>query len=235
MAIDPTIPIWPTLQLSPAQVSRRRLHPVNLGPEPIVGPPQSVVADAGRWELSHKRIPLHGDKLLLFRALVFHLCSPLRPVYVPIRDYVRTPRVRANVAQPAGVPFSDTAPFSDGTLFFDQAIDYVVAAPAAARATALTIAAQGAAPVELTAGQFIGLGERSHVVTQLFPSADGVATHFDLSLWPPLRAAAAIGDPGWTEDPVVKCIIDPKIVEVSEDLDMDRIGFVDLTFTEARW
>lgn len=233
MAFDPTIPIWPCALAPSGVISRRRKHPVNLAPEPIGGAPQSVVADAGRWEISYGRIVLLGARILAFRAIVFDICAPLRPVYVPMFDGIRTPRRRANIAQPPGVPFSDAAPFSDASLFLDQPVDFVVAAAAPPRSVSLSVASQGLSAAKIVAGQYIGLGERAHVVTKAFPTGDGEM--FILSIWPPLRAAAAAGDPVWTENPVVKCIVDPSLAEVADDLDMGRIGYVDVTFAEARW
>jgi hypothetical protein len=106
---------------------------------------------------------------------------------------------------------------------------------AAARATALTITSVAPAGVSLQAGQFIGLVDRSYLVTSLVPSADGIANHYDVQIWPPLRAATAAGDPINTEDPIVKSIVDPRFAELSEDLDLDRIGVIDVPFQESRW
>ncbi len=235
MAIDPTIPIWPDVLL-PQRIARRRIHPVNLGPEPISGTPQSVTSDAGRWQFGLLQIPLIGEnRLLTWRALIADRCSPLQPIYLPIFDHWMTPRYRASVAQPAGVPFSDGSTFSDGTTFYDQPIDYIVTANAAARAVALTVTAQGPAEVSLTAGNFIGLDERAYVVKKIFDSLDGVAGHYDLTIWPPLRAAATASDPVWTEVPFVKCTIATKSAEASEELDGVGYGFIDIDLDEARW
>ncbi len=235
MAIDPTVPLWPEL-LRPARIARRRNHPVNFGPEVISGPPQSISADAGRLGFGLLQVPLVDDaRLLTFRAIITDITSPLLPVYIPVFEDRRTPRYRAAVALPPGVPFSDGTIFSDGTTFLDQPVDFVAAAPAAARSMSITLTRQGPTGVELTAGNIIGIAERSYFVKRIFPSADNVAGHFDLAIWPYLRAAVAAGDAIWTEYPVCKCTVAPKSVEAAEELDNMDHGFVDIDFVESRW
>ena len=236
--IDPAIPVWPS-NLAPRKIARRRRHPVNLGPEAVSGDAQSIVADAGRWAIDYSQVPTWGTfenaaasgNLFTFRALVDRICSPLRPVYVPMRDYLRTPRAIAGIAGSVAIPFSDGSTFSDGSSFGDQPVDFTVAVAAAMRANVVTIQPSGLAAVSIQAGQFIGLGERAYRINQVFANAT-IAGAFDCSIWPFLRVSASIGDPVWTEDPLVKCMIDPKLAELSEDLDMDRLGYADCGFIE---
>lgn len=238
--IDLTIPPWPCQLFASAQsVSRGRLHPVNMGPEPIANAPQSVQSDAGRWTLRLKQIPLSGERVLLFRALIAELTSPLKPVYVQIGDVGRTPRAIARAAYALGVgpaiPFSDSSYFSDEAGFAPAVEDYALAADAPLRATSLTVAFLGPAGVALQAGQIIGLQDRAYIVKKIWASADGVAGHYDLTIWPPLRDALAAAEPVNTETPFVRCIVDPKSAEAAEDLALNRIGYVDLDFVEASW
>lgn len=234
MAFDPSIMIWPD-QLRPKSLVRGRSHPVNWGPEVVSGAPQSVAADAGRLRFTYRNVPLYGDHILTFRAVIYELTSPILPIYVPVLDGLRTPRYRASVALPAGVPFSDGSTFSDGTTFYDQPVDFVVTNAAAARASALTLTKQGPSEIALWAGNYIGIGERSYLVKKIWDSADGVAGHYDVTIWPYLREAVAAGAAVLTESPVVKCQIDKKSIEVAEEMNLDRLGYVDIDFIEYGW
>lgn len=238
MAVDPTILVWPD-ELAPHNIARRRVHPVNFGPEPIDGAPQSVVADAGRFQIEYNRIGLFGDSILTFRAIVADLTSPLKPVYVPLRDYPRTPRVRAGaISEHSQIHFSDGQLFSDGSGFAEGGLaDFTLVGAVAARATTFTVVKKANAPtgLALTAGNIIGLGDRAHIVTKVSASADSVPSHFDVTVWPYLREAWPVGSSVETENPILKCTIDPKMAEVSETLDVDRIGSVDVHFSEMRW
>lgn len=234
MPIDPTVMLWPD-QLLPETIGRGRSHPINQGPEVISGPPQTVIADAGRHRFTFERIPLFGLRVLTFRAVIAELTSPLLPVYVPIADRERTPRALAFVSPFPGVTFSDSATFSDATRFYDQPVDFQVTTSAVARASSLTLTRIGPPNVALWAGNYIGIGERAYIVKKIWDSADGVEGHYDVTIWPYLRAAVAAGDDVWTEEPVVKCVIDPKSAEAAEKMQYDRLGFVDLDFIEYRW
>ncbi len=233
MALDPTIPIWPAA-LMPRTIERPRAHPANIGPESVGGGAQSIVADAGLWRLEFQDIELARlpARRLMFRAITASICAPLRPIYVPIFDYLLTPRYRANVAEPGSVTFSDGSVYSDGSALLDQPADFTIAATANPRATLITITP--ASSLMIQAGQFIGLYERAHLLESVLPSAT-VEGSYDCQIWPYLRAAVAIGDPVWTEAPVVKCTVDPRKAETVERMAFERVGAVDMSFVETRW
>jgi hypothetical protein len=234
MAYDPTIAIWPN-NLRPKFMSRGRIHPVNFGGETLVGPGQSVTADAGRWKFGHRQTALFGDRVLTMRAMVTRLAQR-KPIYVTPMDELRTPRKRASVALPPGVPFSDGSIFSDGSTFHGQPVDFLVAASAAARAVTINVQRVGPSEIALTAGNYIGLDDRLHSIEAIFPSSDGVAGKFTLTIWPYLRRAAAANDPVYTEAPIVRCLAARDTLEVPEVLDrLDRFGTIDLDFEEDRW
>lgn len=233
MALNPNIPIWPAM-LAPRTIERRRAHPVNIGPELVGGGAQSMVADAGLWRFEFMDIELARlpARRLVFRALTAAVCAPLMPVYVPMFDYLMTPRYLANMAEPGSVPFSDGSIFSDGSALMDQAVDFSIAAAADPRATLITITPGSS--LNIQAGQFIGLYERSHMLTSVLPSSS-VPGSFDCQIWPYLRNPVAVGDPVWTEAPVVKCTVDPRKAEVVERMAFERVGAVDMSFIEMRW
>lgn len=217
MAIDPNIPFW-TRALISHPPKRRRASPMVYGPEVISGPSQSVESDAGRWRLEFEQTRVNGARILPFRALVLEITSPLRPIYVPICDWRNSPRRRVGL--------------SPGTGFADQPIDFEVSAVSAARSTTLRVTRIGPASVQLFAGNIIGLGGRSYAIRRIAPAG---GTAFDLTIWPYLREAAAIGDDVFTEDPVVKCMADKSVGDILDELDDDIVGYVDIRFEEARW
>jgi hypothetical protein len=231
--LDPSIPLWPSA-LAPRTIERARAHPVNIGPESVGGGAQSIVADAGLWRLEFLDIELARlpARRLIFRAITAAICAPLTPIYVPIFDYLMTPRYLANLAEPGSVTFSDGSVYSDGSALLDQAVDFTIAATANPRATMITI--MPGSSLMLQGGQFIGLYERAHILKSIVPSAS-VAGGYDCQIWPYLRAAVAIGDPVWAEAPIVKCTVDPRKAETVERMAFERVGSVDMSFIETRW
>lgn len=203
------------------------------GPQPLSGRPQTVVSDMGAWKVTLANVRLHGDRIRTFRALFFGTLAQGLPVYLPMYDWRRGPRVRSGLnAFPAPTPFADTTVFTDSTDFDGDAAGISLAAVAAARATQLLIATSGD-PVPI-AGEFIGLGDRAHMVTGV--STDTLpANQALLRVQPPLRAAGAIGDPVETMDPVCRMQLDPKGLETAVMLDLAIIGRVSLDFYEANW
>jgi hypothetical protein len=234
MAYDPTIAHWPSV-LRPKYMSRGRIHPVNFGGETLVGPGQSVTADAGRWKFGHRATALYGGRVLTMRAMVTRLAQR-KPIYITPMDELRTPRKRAAVALPLGVTFSDGSTFSGGSTFYGQPVDFLVATAASARAMTIDVQRVGPSEVELTAGNYIGFEDRLYTIEQIFPSEDGVSGKSTLSIWPYLRAAIAVDDPAYTEAPIVRCLATRETLEVAETLDQqDFFGTIDLDFEEDRW
>ena len=206
-----------------------------VGVQPLAGRPQTVVSDMGAWRFTMSNIPLHdrGDKVRLFRALFFGTLVRGGAVYLPFFDWRRGPRVRNGLpAFPGAVPFSDASLFSDGAGFDGDLPTVSIAAPAAARAG--TIVVQGASDQIPTAGEYLGLGERAHVVDAIFPGTPS-AGRTTLSIWPPLRNAVAAGDPVETVDPVCRMQIEPKSAEMVLALNLAIVGSVTLDFYESNW
>jgi hypothetical protein len=235
--VDLTIQNWPK-SLAPKVVRRKRIHTVNMGPETIAGPPQSVVSDAGRWELEYSGVEIYGDRLLTFRAIVADITAPLKPIYVPVRDYRHTPRTRAGMAQfgaaAPNIPYSDTAVHSDGTPFDMSLNDFSLTNAVLERQSTFTITRNGPSTVILTAGNYIGIDDRAYIVKRIFPSNSN-PDQFEISIWPYLRADHAAGTVLNTENPIIRCTMDPKQLEMFDNLDYDFLGQVDISFVEARW
>jgi hypothetical protein len=236
--MDPAIYTWPSL-LAPKVVRRKRLHTVNTGPETIAGPPQSVMSDAGRWQFDYSGLDIYGDKLLTFRAVIAEISAPLKPIYVPVRDYRHSPRTRARLAFWGATAVEE--PFDDGLLFAEDVgfvgtySDFKLKSDVPERSSSFTVVKTGPANVNLTAGNYIGIDDRTYVLKTVKPSVSGVAEEFDVTIWPYTRADHTADTILNTEDPVLKCTLDPKQLEIFDNLDYDFLGQVDISFVEARW
>ena len=229
---DPAIPVWPRC-LVPQGIAWGLTRPVMTGPQTLSGRPQTVMSDMGAWRVTLTGIRLAdiGERIRTFRALFFGTLALGQPVYLPLYDWRRGARLRTGLpAFPGGVPFSDTSRFSDGTEFDGDMPTLIIAIAAAQRAGQITVVqAAGGDPLP-TAGEYIGLGERAYLVTAIFagqPSA-GQTT---LKIQPPLRSAAAIGDPVEIADPVCRMQLDPKSVETMVALDLRSSALSLSTFT----
>ena len=233
-SLDPTVPRWPRW-LAPQTIAWGLTRTVMSGPQPLSGRPQTVVSDMGSWRVTLTGIRLSdlGDSLRAFRAIFFGTLAYGGPVYLSLYDWRRGPRVRSGLsAFPAPIPFSDLALLSDGSAFDADIPTITVAAAAAARAT--TIVVQTAGDPLPVAGEFIGLGDRAHMVTAVFSGTPG-AGQTTLNIRPPLRGAVAIGDPVETVDPVCRMQLDPKTIETMSALDLAIVGNVTLDFYESNW
>jgi hypothetical protein len=226
--LDLAIPVWPR-KLAPATIGHGTTRPIMVGPQPLAGRPQNVVSDMGAWHVTLTEITIweDDDKIRLFRALLFGTLAKGLPIYLPFCDWKRNPYART------GVPFSDLSTFSDSSLFAGDVGLVVVAVVAAQRATSLIVLVDASTPVP-EAGEFIGLGERTYFVEAGFPD-DTIAGRWTLKLWPPLRAAAAIGARVETVDPVCKMQLDPRQVETMLTLENGIVGRPSLDFYESNW
>ena len=235
MRRDPSVPVWPR-QLAPQSISWGLTRPIITGPQPLSGAPQTVMSDMGRWRVTLSNILLHdsGNRVRLFRAILFGILAQGGAVYVPFYDWQRGPRARVGFALlPSTVPFSDASFFSDAASFEPNLPDMVVAVAASARAMSIVVGS-GRDPFPV-AGEFFGLGERAHMVTASFPDTPN-AGQTTLQFQPPLRRAAAVGDLIETVDPRCRMQLDPKQVETLVMIGTRGLrGNVTLDFYESNW
>lgn len=248
MSLDPAIPLWPHF-LAPQTISWGLTRPVMAGPQPLAGRPQSVMSDMGAWRVTLTNILLAdvGDRIRAFRALFFGTLALGQPVYLPLYDWRRNPYRRYSKslsAFPADARFGDGATFSDGSSYGGEPDQISVAVAAPARSTALIVKGKplivggvmdgSTAPPLPEAGEFIGIGERAHMVVRSFPDTP-VANQTTLQIQPPLRAAAAVDDFVAISNPLCRVKLDPKSVETMMTLDLSIVGNVSLDFYEDNW
>ena len=235
MGFDPSVPVWPWF-LAPRAISHGLSRPVMTGPQPLSGRPQTLLSDMGAWHIVLADIALTDsqDKVRLTRAIVLGTLALGLPVYMPFYDWWRSPRVRAGLSPfPDRVPFSDMSMFSDSTAFDGDVPALTVAVAAGQRARQIVVqTTSGPIP---TAGEFLGLGDRGHLVTAIFPDQPSAGQTL-LEIQPPLRAAVSAGDLVETVNPMCRVKIDPKQVESLVTISNRGLrGTITLDFYEDNW
>jgi hypothetical protein len=231
---DPTVPVWP-LRLAPLNVGGPALqNAVFSGPQPLIGAPQTVQAAFGAWQIEISGLWLYSrggvDRIALFDAIHQGILAQGLPIYMPSWSFTRGPRARADLPLFPSALFSDAASFSDLADFAQDTGDVIVAAPAAAQATQITVDYLSIASP--TAGDFVTLGDRLYLITAAWPVAPA---QWLWKITPPLRFAAAAGDAVNIALPFCRMVLSPKDRNFSRLLDSWRVSQVSLTFTEANW
>lgn len=228
--------------LQPQAVTFTRGGPSSTGPVTGERPVQQVRGFPGHWVGNYDAILLRKaqfDEVLVWRGLAARDWRE-KPVWlVPVHDCPRSPRTTAGIAPATCVPFTDSATsanstFSDGTTFAARAEDFHIAAAAPRGATVLRIS-QLWTPA-LWPGHYFSVktrtdGWRLHTVAATFPVA-GSATQHDLQIWPPLRAAVAVGDLIESEAPRVPVTLQGDLGAVIRYGVSALKGF---SFAEAPW
>ena len=245
MPIDATIPPWPK-QLSPRDFSDPQLVAPTLdAPAPLSGAPQTVMSGAGRWTMQMSYIPVFTDpatgrdNLAIWRALFTGRLQLGLPVLLPARDWRRGPVQRGSLAvDPALVPFSDTATFSDTTEFSSDYEDVKLTNAASVGDTSIMVdvdAAVAAAGGTPTGGDFISISQRLYLIVGAFP-VDGVSNRFTWNVMPPLRFAADAGEIAEIRNPVcVMRLSTESRRAIAAQRDLGALARVSLTFVEDNW
>ncbi|WP_064033467.1 hypothetical protein [Methylosinus sp. R-45379] len=197
------------------------------GPRPAIGAAPRVRNDSGAWVFRLVDMTLHDWKILAYRAILLRIMATSGALYLPLWDWRRAP-----VSPLPGVGFSDGADFSDSSLFASAAPAGLVAAAAEQMTTRFRMTPPSSA--NLSAGQFIGLGERGYGIFDLEDIAGGDDKM--VSIWPPLREALAVGDEVELYDPVIRVRVDITQARTSLGaLNLGRRGVVTLEFVEDSW
>lgn len=221
MAIDSSIPRWPTAALVPQAVGISVVRPVMTGPQPMSGRPQMVASNFGAWRLQLSGLRIFGGAVATARALFLGRLSQGLPVYMPFFDWRRGPRVAAGLS---------AYPTTPGASYVQTAGDAKIAAVAAAQSTAIRVQPLGAAiPI---AGQYLGIDERVYLIAAATNNGDGTYAY---SIVPPLRKPVAINDTVELADPCCRMVLDPGDMQTIVGLELDRVGALSLTFYEANW
>ncbi|TPI39314.1 hypothetical protein FJW07_14140 [Mesorhizobium sp. B3-1-9] len=189
---------WPCEVLVPRDVAFD-LAPRSLaGPASVSGATQVVSSDAGIWKATYGSIVVNNrNAVLAHRAIASLLEGRLGSILVPLcRGYQPVPAGAVAAGLYDQVPHSDAALFDDGTGYVGEVVDVVAAAPAALRATTMTVTVNYAGDIQ--PGQHFSVGERLYRI-RTFDQETGTMT-----FRPPLREAASAGDRLEFDDPVCR-------------------------------
>jgi len=234
--LDPIVWPLPLAQLAPQSATLRKVAAILSSPAGLAAPAQTVQSEAGRWGVTYRNIRIATPtQRLVARATLSRLTAPLRPVYVSPMEWLVSPRRLAGLAQPnVRTPFSDTAVFADGTAFDGPIVDFTLATAATAGATQIIVACNTPG-LKLQSGQIASLGERMHQIDIAQDDASVVAGGQALTIWPPLRADAAVGDAFDAENPILRARLDVRSAEMAIETTFARYAYFDLAFVEGDW
>lgn len=202
------------------------------GPPSLKGQSQVASVDAGYWIASLDQIPTAiPAKVKLFRALTALLEGGAHQIRVPAFDCTQAPwPIVGGVPLTSydDVTYDDDSEHDDDTPFYQPVID-IVAAAAAARATALDITINLAG--DLIGGELFTSGDnRLHVIKRIDPLTSG--GDYRISIWPPLREA--IEEPVRLNFDRPVCLMRLASEQAADlSLAMGRFGMPDMTFIEA--
>ncbi|SKB49120.1 hypothetical protein SAMN06295920_103175 [Rhizorhabdus histidinilytica] len=172
-----------------------------------------VVADFMNGDVAER------EEVLAWRAFAASLDGGAARVVVHFGDRYHQP-----VGDPASVPHSDDAPFSDDEEYSSGGADYEASVAAALRATTITIA--GSSELPLVGGEWFSIlhpnwGWRAYNIIAI----DGATIEFR----PPLREAVTAGTEIEFDDP--RCVM-RRAQPTSNALNVGRYGAPSISFVE---
>jgi hypothetical protein len=190
---DDVIPIdWP-LSLRPRSVSPPMLQALSRsGGRSLGGSERVVQHDAGYWRFSFSVILSEVAQEMAWRAVEALADGRAVPLRVPVCESGRSPAALPDWKFPdPTVLHSDDTEFDDGTSYLTRMYACSVAATAAERATALTVAVTNLPKVLPWPGMFFTLNDRLYKVRTVTALVGNAVA---LTIRPPLRQAALAGD-----------------------------------------
>lgn len=158
------------------------------GPPSLTGRTQVWAYDAGFWVAEFPLATLDkGEQINAYRALRAKLSGGANAIRVPAFDYGQAPWPlpggwEANLIEDG--EFSDGTLFTDGTGFFEYAIEVELATAASAGASHIHVTVTTAGTIE--EGMLFSPGDRLHVIKEKLGSTSWL-------IWPPLREDVAQG------------------------------------------
>jgi hypothetical protein len=155
------------------------------GGRSLTGAERTRAADAPWWRLTLP-VRLSGSaEVLAWRAFVIALDGRANQALIPVCECGRSP-MAVNYRLGGGVPHSDGAPFSDGSLYSELAYRVSPASSYAARSTSMVLNVASLPVLAPEPGMLFTVDNRLYMVrTAAAPSGATVAITFA----PPLRAA----------------------------------------------
>lgn len=216
--------MWPCAVLRARDVAFN-LNERTLGTSPSVsGYTQVVSGGPPIWTATLGNIDIRTkEQRLTFKALGALLQGRL--------NIIRVPMCMGDQPVPAGyvvedVLFDDDVYFDDDTPFAQPVISAEVSAIGVAGAVSVSMLAATIGGMQ--AGQHFSIDERLYRITGV---TDNIGGNYDLSIWPPLRKAIAVGD--WMEfdDPTCRMRL-ASDQEMNLDLQSRRFGNPTVRFVE---
>jgi hypothetical protein len=219
--------LWPCGLLTPTNVAWNIAPRTLAAPASVSGLTQVVATDAGIWVAKFDAIPVKSrDAILTFRAIATLLEGRLGQVLVP-RCAAWGPRATGTDSDLLDmVPHSDETFFSDDTGYVGRANSIHAAAPAAVRATGITVTIIYGGLIE--PGQDFSIGERMYRVRTVTYVNATTAT---LTFRPPLREAVTTGTALEFDDPICRMRLASDDA-MNLDLAMHKYGVPTVTFLE---
>lgn len=226
--------IWPEKLLKPQKVNIDIAHRNLRSPSAASGFTQTVTNSAGLWKITFGSIPVYTNNMIkAWRAIDALAEGQLNPISLPAYDFGRTPgstdlygrNVQSIVC--GGVPFSDTSTFSDTSLFVSSYTNIMVATPATAGSTTVSMV-KSKPYVAVEPGQMFSIDDRLYRIKRVQSQTDTTAS---VTITPPLREAIVES---------ARCEFDKPRVRVkllsdtamSLPLDFNQQSFPDLDFIE---
>lgn len=223
-----TITVWP--EILKARIWDPHLRNLaSSGGTSATGRTQRIFGDAGLWEVRVSDIAVRNRaQAAAYRALIARLRTG-EDILLPVRDLYAA--VGSRVAS------------ASATLAGDAAL----------RATEIALSVSG---IDVEPGHHLTLGDRLHLVTEVvagpteatllnqlvsdsawsdaLPWSDTVdgSVAYTVKLLPPLRAAAASGNPVQFKNLALRCVL-KDTGDGDLDLDLGRLGRPSLTFIES--
>jgi hypothetical protein len=185
---------WPEV-LRPSRLTFYLQHNTARFVSPVTRQTQVLRREGARWVAEATFDPLDRTRAGLLEGLLAALAGSLNTVRVwDWRREHRTGDPRSQGQVPSGpYAFDDATVFADGTGLVVGSGTPALAAGAPRGALSIHTAGWWPNSVAVGAGDYIGLGGRLHMATELVEaSGAGTAT---IPIAPPLRAAASLAEP----------------------------------------
>lgn len=228
---------FPTHLFNPQNIKVRPAGSTITGGESLSGQTDVLKTDGGGfWVVQMTGIELiSADLIRAWRAWEDELDSGATKVLVPIADVRQAPRpiIAGRLGSPSAMRAdSDDPYFPEAVGFATPWIVAKITAPAALRATTVTINVERGARVK--GGEFFAVnhateGRRAYRIRRVVSRDGQEAT---VLIRPPLREAVADNTPVDFDWPSFTCVLVPE-ADISPDIEYGRHSTVDIAFREA--
>lgn len=219
---------WPRRLLAPRKVTAEPVYATASGGRSLTAVEQIVATDAGYWSIVLDEIPVAGAvRKKVWRAMSVLLEGRMNTCAVPIYDYEAPWPVGADYGDYTGIPFSDSALFSDDGGFQQPVITATI--QSAVSLGAVTV------PITVVSGAALEVPNHFSVANQLYrikSITSVVGTLTTVKVWPPVRVAMTAGADAEFDDPRQLCRLatDGEMMSGADDYagrTLARVNFVE--------